>query len=45
VNDDKIEVADKINYVGVPFESSGGWNRQKLRVMAKGNQTVVAIDK
>jgi hypothetical protein len=41
VNDHKIEVADKINYL----RSSGSWNRQKLKVMAKGNQTVIAIDK
>jgi hypothetical protein len=45
VNDHKIEVADEINYVGVTFESSAGWNRQKLKVMAKGNQALVAIDK
>jgi hypothetical protein len=44
VNDHEIEVADEINYLGVTFESSGGWNRQKLKVMAKGNQTLVAID-
>jgi hypothetical protein len=29
-NDQKVEVADEINYLGVTFESSGGWNRQKL---------------
>jgi hypothetical protein len=45
VNDHKIEVADEINYLGVTLESSGGWNRLKLKVMAKGNQTLVAIDK
>jgi hypothetical protein len=44
VNDHKIEAADEINYLGVTFESSGAWNRQKLQVMAKGNQTLVAID-
>jgi hypothetical protein len=38
-------VADEINYLGVTFECSGGWNRQKLKVIAKENQTLVAIDK
>jgi hypothetical protein len=38
-------VADEINYLGVTFESSGGWNRQNLKVIAKGNHTLVAIDK
>jgi hypothetical protein len=38
-------VVDEINYLGVTFESSGGWNKQKLKVRAKGNQTLVAIDK
>jgi hypothetical protein len=45
VNDHNIEVADEINYLGLTFESSGGWNRQKLKVTAKGNQTLVAINK
>jgi hypothetical protein len=43
--DHKIEVVDEINYLGVTFESSGGWNKQKLKVRAKGNQTLLAIDK
>jgi hypothetical protein len=38
-------VADEINYLGVRFESSGGWKRQRLKTIAKGNQTLVAIDK
>jgi hypothetical protein len=45
VNDRKIEMADEINYLGVTFESSGGWNKQKPKIMAKGNQTLVATDK
>jgi hypothetical protein len=42
VKDQKIEVVDEINYLEVTFES-GGWNRQKLMVIAKGNHTLVAI--
>jgi hypothetical protein len=45
VNDHRTEVVDEINYLGVTFESSGGWNKQKLKARAKGNQTLVAIDK
>jgi hypothetical protein len=45
VNDTKIEVAGEINCLGVTFESSVGWKRQKLRTIAKGSQTLVAIDK
>jgi hypothetical protein len=44
-SDHKIEVVDEINYLRVTFHSSGGWNKQKLKVRAKGNQTLVAIDK
>jgi hypothetical protein len=44
-NDHRIEVVDEINYLGVTFESSGGWNKQKLKVRAKGNQNLVATDK
>jgi hypothetical protein len=43
VNDPKIEVADEINYLRATFESSGGWKRQKLKIIAKGNQTLIAI--
>lgn len=41
----EIEMADKINYLGGVFESSGGWKRQTFKTVAKGNQTSVAIDK
>jgi hypothetical protein len=44
VNYHKIEVADEINDLGVTFESSGGLNRQKLKVIAKGNETLVVTD-
>jgi hypothetical protein len=30
-----VEVADEINYSGVTLECSGGWNRQKLKAVAK----------
>jgi hypothetical protein len=45
VNDQKIEVADEKNYLGVTFESSGGWKRKKLKTIVKANQTLVAINK
>jgi hypothetical protein len=35
-----VEVADEINYSGVTFECNGGWNRQKLKTIAKGNPTL-----
>jgi hypothetical protein len=38
-------VAEEINYLEVTFESSSGWKRQKLKIIAKGNQTLVSIDK
>jgi hypothetical protein len=45
VNNQKTDVADEINYLGVTFESSGGWNRQNFKATAKANQTLAAIDK
>jgi hypothetical protein len=45
VKDQEIQVADEINYLGVTFESCGCWKRQKLKTIAKGNQTLVAIKK
>jgi hypothetical protein len=45
VNDHRMEVVDELNYLGVTFESSGEWNKQKFKLRAKGNQTPVAIDK
>jgi hypothetical protein len=44
-NEQKTEVADEINYLGITFECSGGWNRQKHRTVSKGNQISVATDK
>jgi hypothetical protein len=45
VNDYQIEVVNEVNYLGVLLESTGGWNRQRCSVIAKGTQTLVAIDK
>jgi hypothetical protein len=45
VNNQKIEVADEINYLQIKSESSGGSNKQHLKTVAKGNQTLAAIDK
>jgi hypothetical protein len=41
----KIEMADEINYLGLVFESNGGWKRQRFKTVAKGNKILVAIDK
>jgi hypothetical protein len=38
-------VANEINYLGVTFESVGGWKRQKLKRRARENETLVATDK
>jgi hypothetical protein len=35
-----MEVANEINYSGMTSECSGGWNRQKLKTIAKGNLTL-----
>jgi hypothetical protein len=45
VNDQKTEVADEINCLGVTFESSACWKKQKLNTTAKRKQTLVPIDK
>jgi hypothetical protein len=45
VNNRQIEVEDEVNSLGVTFQSSGGWNRQKLKKVAGGNQTLVAMHK
>jgi hypothetical protein len=44
VNDQKIELAVEVNYLGVSFVSNGGWKRQNLKTVAKGNQTLIAVD-
>jgi hypothetical protein len=36
VKDPKIEVLDEINYLGVTFESSGGWKDKSSRQQQKG---------
>jgi hypothetical protein len=45
VNNQNNEVEDEVNYLGATFESSGGWNREKFKRVAEGNQTLVARDK
>jgi hypothetical protein len=45
VYDQLIDVVNEISYLGVTLESTGGWNRHKMKQMAKGNQSLVAIDK
>jgi hypothetical protein len=45
VKNQNIEVVDKINDLGVTFESCGWWKRKKLKTIAQGNQTLVTIKK
>ncbi|KDR17814.1 hypothetical protein L798_08243 [Zootermopsis nevadensis] len=40
-----IETVKEICYLGVTLESTGGWAKQKAKVVAKGKQALVAIDK
>jgi hypothetical protein len=41
----KLEVVNKILYLGVKKEIKGGWRSQKARIKATGNQTVGGIHK
>jgi hypothetical protein len=43
--DKLIDVVNEISYLGVTLESTGEWNRHKMKQMVKGNQSLVAIDK
>lgn len=43
--DQIAEVIDKISYLRVTTESTGGWNKHKTNQTVKGNQTLAAIDK
>jgi hypothetical protein len=39
------EVVSEIMYFGVKLESTGGWRRQKVRIKASGNQSLISTDK
>jgi hypothetical protein len=43
--DHLIDIVNEISYLGVTLESTGGWNRHKMKQMVKGNQSLVANDK
>jgi hypothetical protein len=43
--DRSIDAVDEINYLGVTLDYTGGWNKQKAKLRAKGSQTLAAIDK
>jgi hypothetical protein len=43
--DQLIETVNEISYLGITRESTGGWNRHRMKQMVKGNQSLVAIDK
>jgi hypothetical protein len=43
--DQLIDIVNERSYLGITLESTGGWNRHKMKQMVKGNQSLVAIDK
>jgi hypothetical protein len=43
--DQLIEVVNELSYLGITLESTGGWNRRRMKQMVKGNQCLLAIDK
>jgi hypothetical protein len=45
VYDQLIDVVNETRYLGVTLESTGRWNSYEMKQMAKGNQSLVAIDK
>jgi hypothetical protein len=45
MHDQLIDVVNDISYLGVTIESTGGWNRHKMKQMAKRNQSLVGTDK
>jgi hypothetical protein len=45
MRDQLIDVVSEISYLGISPESTGGWNRHRMKQMVKGNLSLVAIDK
>jgi hypothetical protein len=45
MNDQLIKVVNEISYLRVTLESTEGWNKDKMKQMVKGNQSLVATDK
>jgi hypothetical protein len=43
--DQLTDVVNEISYLGVTLESTGGWNRHKMKQMVKGDQSLVVTDK
>jgi hypothetical protein len=45
VYDQTTEVVDGISCLGVTLESTEGWTKHKTKLMARGKQTLLTIDK
>lgn len=45
VNNQGIIVVHEVNYLGITLENTGGWNKQNVRLRAKGGHALVVIDK
>jgi hypothetical protein len=43
--DQLTKVVNEVSYLGIILESTGGWNRHRMKQMVKGKQSLVAIDK
>jgi hypothetical protein len=43
--DQLVEIVNEISCLGITLESTGGWNRNGMKEIVKGNQSLVAIDK
>jgi hypothetical protein len=43
--DQLIDAVNEISFLGVTLESTGEWNRHKMKQMVKGNKFLVATDK
>jgi hypothetical protein len=39
------EVVDEITYLGITLENTDSWEKLKKKITARGNQTLIAIDR
>jgi hypothetical protein len=40
-----IEIIDKFKHLGITLGNTGGWKNQKTSIKAKGNKSLIAVDK
>jgi 3-keto-L-gulonate-6-phosphate decarboxylase len=43
--DQLIDAVNEISYLRITLESTGGWNRHRMKQMVKRNQSLVVINK